>query len=39
MAYSQGKNAEAVSWLKRAVKTHPESEEAKYNLRIAEGMN
>lgn len=38
MAYQQGRNAEAVNWLKRAVKTHPESEEAKYNLRVAESM-
>jgi tetratricopeptide (TPR) repeat protein len=38
IAYAQGKNAEAVTWLKRAVQTHPESEEARYNLRIAEQM-
>lgn len=38
MAYQQGRNAEAVNWLRRAVKSHPESDEAKYNLRVAESM-
>jgi tetratricopeptide (TPR) repeat protein len=38
LAYAQGKNAEAVTWLRRAVQTHPETEEARYNLRIAESM-
>jgi tetratricopeptide (TPR) repeat protein len=38
LAYQQGRNNEAVSWLKRAVKAHPESEEARYNLKVAESM-
>lgn len=38
MAYHQGRNADAVNWLKRAVKAHPESEEARYNLKVAEQM-
>lgn len=38
MAYQQGRNADAVNWLKRAVKSHPESEEARYNLKVAESM-
>ncbi|MCC2679443.1 MAG: hypothetical protein K0R29_2019 [Pseudobdellovibrio sp.] len=38
MAYQQGRNADAVGWLKRAVQAHPESEEARYNLKVAESM-
>ena len=38
LAYQQGRSEEAVQILRVAVKTHPESEEAKYNLQLAETL-
>ena len=38
LVYENGRLEEAVQLLRRAVQSHPESEEARYNLKIAEGM-
>lgn len=38
LVYENGRHDEAVQLLKKAVQSHPESEEARYNLKIAESM-